>query len=79
MRRHPDFGRPLPRTLSWRDSGWMLGALLFGLLVICAVYVIGAPYAHGASAITSTIPDLISLRGPAHIIRGIRTIIIDPV
>lgn len=46
MRRHPDFSRPLPRPLTWRDSGWMLGALLFGLLVIFAIYVISAPYAH---------------------------------
>jgi hypothetical protein len=46
MRRHPDFSRPLPRPLTWRDSGWMLGALLFWLLLICAIYVIAAPYAR---------------------------------
>ena len=45
-RRYPDFSRPLRRPLGWQDSGFFLGALLFGLLVVLGIYLIAAPYAR---------------------------------
>jgi hypothetical protein len=44
-RRYPDFSRPLPQPVTWRDFGWALGVLIFGLLLIAVFWFAAAPYA----------------------------------